>query len=67
MSSGLKKPKMIETSEITNGIYEIIDYVSKLSGNLNKPELWSYVKVTDTFAPGIVEKREPTSFKPLPG
>lgn len=55
---------MLDVSEVTKGIAIIIDYISKLSGNLNTPDLKSY-KVDNVFAPGVVIKKEPTTFKPM--
>jgi len=56
---------MIDVSDVTKGIASIIEYISKLSGNLNTPDLKSY-KVENVFAPSIV-KKEPNTFKPQQG
>lgn len=65
MNKGLAKPEMIDVSEITKGIAIIVDYISKLSGNLNTPDLKSY-KTENVFT-GSVVKKEPTTFKPMAG
>jgi hypothetical protein len=54
---------MLDVTEITRGIAIIIDYISKLSGNLNTPDLKSY-KVDNVFSGSVVTKKEPTTFKP---
>jgi hypothetical protein len=65
INKGLTKPEMIDVSEITKGISIIVDYISKLSGNLNTPDLKSY-KVENVFGTSIV-KKEPNTFKPMAG
>lgn len=42
MGPGLEKPEMIDIKDLVQGIYAVTDYVSKLSGNLNKTDLKSY-------------------------
>ena len=39
---------MLDVSDVTKGISLIVDYISKLSGNLNTPDLKSY-KVENVF------------------
>jgi hypothetical protein len=56
---------MIDVGEITKGIAIIVDYISKLSGNLNTPDLKSY-KTENVFT-GSVVRKEPTAFKPMAG
>jgi hypothetical protein len=56
---------MLDVSDITKGIASIVDYISKLSGNLNTPDLKSY-KVESVFS-GSVVRKEPTTFKPMAG
>jgi hypothetical protein len=56
---------MIDVGEITKGIAIIVDYISKLSGNLNTPDLKSY-KTENVFT-GSVVRKEPTTFKPMAG
>lgn len=56
---------MLDVTEITKGISIIIDYISKLSGNLNTPDLKSY-KVENVFSSSVVRK-EPNTFKPMAG
>lgn len=53
MNKGLSKPEMIDVGEITKGIAIIVDYISKLSGNLNTPDLKSY-KVENVFTGSVV-------------
>jgi len=65
LNEGLTKPQMLDVSEITKGIAIIVDYISKLSGNLNTPDLKSY-KVENVFSSSVV-KKEPTTFKPMAG
>jgi hypothetical protein len=33
---------MLNVTDMVKGIYDIIDYVSKMGGNLDKTELWNY-------------------------
>lgn len=66
MNKGLSKPEMLDVSEITKGIAIIVDYISKLSGNLNTPDLKSY-KIENVFTGSVVQKKEPTTFKPMAG
>jgi hypothetical protein len=42
----------------------MVDYISKLSGNLNQLQLKKYKQVEDVFSSSIVQKKEPTAFKP---
>jgi len=56
---------MLDVSEVTKGISIIIDYISKLSGNLTSPDLKSY-KVENVFTNTVVRK-EPNTFKPMAG
>ena len=56
---------MMDVSDITKGIASIVDYISKLSGNLNTPDLKSY-KVESVFSSSVI-KKEPTTFKPMAG
>jgi hypothetical protein len=65
INKGLSKPEMIDVGEITKGIAIIVDYISKLSGNLNTPDLKSY-KTENVFT-GSVVRKEPTTFKPMAG
>jgi len=53
---------MLDVSSVTKGISAIVDYISKLSGNLNTPDLKSY-KLDNVFTQTVV-KKEPTTFKP---
>lgn len=52
----LSKPEMMSISDITKGIAKIVDYISKLSGNLDTPDLRKYEKVNDVFKSSVVHK-----------
>jgi hypothetical protein len=56
---------MMNVTDITKGIAIIVDYISKLSGNLGNPDLKSY-KTENVFS-GSVVKKEPSKFKPMAG
>lgn len=56
---------MLDVSTVTKGIAAIVDYIAKLSGNLNTPDLKSY-KLDTVFTQTVI-KKEPTTFKPQSG
>lgn len=58
---------MLDISEITKGIAIIVDYISKLSGNLDDPDLKNYKNKVETVFTNSVVKKEPNTFKPQPG
>jgi hypothetical protein len=47
---------MLSIDEITKGIAKIVDFISKLSGNLDTPDLRQYKIVEDVFKGSVVHK-----------
>jgi len=56
----------MNVSDVTKGIAMLVDFISKLSGNLETTDLSKYEKVSEVFGTSVV-KKETNTFKPQAG